>query len=53
MIIDGVGKLRTKEYMLKKNELLNLRNKKMKLELFYQGKDKKENFIQSAIFKKL
>ena len=54
MIENGVGKLNTKEYMLKKNELLNFRDKRVNLINFYQGMDNLRNsLIQSAVFKKL
>jgi hypothetical protein len=54
MIQDGKGKLNTKNYMLREKELFNLKNCKLNLLKFYQGKDlKKKNVIQTAIFKKV
>jgi SAM-dependent methyltransferase len=54
MIENGVGKLNTKKYMLRKNELLNFKDRKLNLIHFYQGKDnQRDNLIQSAVFKKL
>ena len=51
MIKDGIGKLNTKKFMLKENELIKLNEKNLSLIKFYQGIDnKKKNFIQSAIF---
>ena len=51
MIKNGIGKLNTKKYMLKENELLQLNKSNLKLMNFYQGIDtKKKHLIQSAIF---
>lgn len=51
MIKDGVGKLRTKKYMLKENELIKLNYRNLSVINFYQGIDRnKKNLIQSAIF---
>ena len=54
MIKNGRGKLNTKKNMLREKELFNLKNCKLNLLKFYQGKDlKKKNVIQTAIFKKV
>ena len=51
MIKNGIGKLNTKKYMLKENELLQLNKSNLKLMNFYQGIDtKKKHLIQPAIF---
>jgi len=54
MIQNGKGKLNNKKNMLLQKELFNLKNCKLNLVKFYQGKDlEKGNFIQTAIFKKI
>ena len=54
MIQNGKGKLNTKKNMLREKELFNLKNCKLNLLKFYQGKDsQKGNIIQTAIFKKV
>ena len=54
MIQNGKGKLNTKKNMLLEKELFNLKNCKLNLLKFYQGKDlHKGNIIQTAIFKKV
>ena len=54
MIRNGEGKLNTKKNMLREKELFNLKNCKLNLLKFYQGKDsQKGNIIQTAIFKKV
>ena len=54
MIQNGKGKLNTKKNMLLEKELFNLKNCKLNLLKFYQGKDlQKRNIIQTAIFKKI
>ena len=54
MIQNGKGKLNTKKNMLLEKELFNLKNCKLNLLKFYQGKDlQKGNIIQTAIFKKV
>ena len=54
MIQNGKGKLNTKNNMLREKELFNLKNCKLNLLKFYQGKDlQKRNIIQTAIFKKV
>ena len=51
MIKNGNGKLNTKKYMLKENELIDLNKKNLSLINFYQGPDfEKKYLIQSAIF---
>ena len=39
MIKNGNGKLNTKKYMLKENELIDLNKKNLSLINFYQGPD--------------
>ena len=54
MIQNGKGKLNTKKNMLVEKELFNLKNCKLNLVKFYQGKDlQKKNIIQTAIFKRI
>ena len=54
MIQNGKGKLNTKKNMLLEKELFNLKDCKLNLLKFYQGKDlQKGNIIQTAVFKKV
>ena len=54
MIQNGKGKLNTKKNMLREKELFNIKNCKLNIVKFYQGKDlQKGNIIQTAIFKKV
>ena len=51
MIKNNVGKLNTKKFMLKENELLMLNVANLSLKKFYQGPSlKNEYLIQSAVF---
>ena len=51
MIKNNIGKLNTKKFMLKENELLMLNRSNLTLKKFYQGPSlKNEYLIQSAVF---
>ena len=52
MIKNNAGKLNTKKFMLKENELLKLNKNSLTLNKFYQGPNfNKQYLIQSAIFR--
>ena len=52
MIQNGKGKLNTKKNMLLEKELFNLKNSKLNLLKFYQGKDLQKEMLFKQLFSK-